>query len=168
MIGEKMLHSVYYHKRFEGWMEKVVEDGSGRKHIERVYTGDYFRQDVSDRRRCIIRIAYAVLYVLSAGCFLFVSARSTGSNRAFFNQFLCFLTLLPMVAIATLLVAEAMAVIIFLVLHRDNELLGELINFAGYLAASLAMFAMNRMETGIKYIKTPSGIEPLRGGYVID
>jgi hypothetical protein len=86
-------------------MEQLVEKGGGKKHIERVYVGDYYSQDLSARQDLAIRFLYFVLYALSSASFLIASIRSTGSNRTFVVQFICFLTLLGLVALFVFLCA---------------------------------------------------------------
>lgn len=200
-VDDIMQHSSYYHKRYEGYMEKLATDVNGRKHIERVYTGEYYSQDITDKRHFLTRILYAVLYLLAAGLFLFASSTSTVSNLAVYVQLICFIILAAMFVMlvylityiasprrmtvwehysgpvrvkqwsqmtAILMAIEALAVATFVILHRDIELSGELINIAGYLAASLAVISINRIEAKIAYKKTLSESEPPRGGYCID
>ena len=62
-----MQHSRYYHRRFEGFMEQMVTGEDGRRRIRRVYVGDYFSQDMPDRRRVLTRILYAGLWLLARG-----------------------------------------------------------------------------------------------------
>ena len=66
-------HSKAYHRFFEGYSEITVPKPNGRGYrIERIYTGNYYRQDLTKRRRILIRILYVALF-LGAAC-LFVSS----------------------------------------------------------------------------------------------
>lgn len=62
-----------YHRFFEGYSEVVVpkSNGKGTK-IERIYTADYYRQDLPKRKRLLIRIFFVIVF-LSAGT-LFISS----------------------------------------------------------------------------------------------
>jgi ABC-type multidrug transport system fused ATPase/permease subunit len=102
-------HSMYYHRRYEGWMEQLVEKDGGKKRIERVYVGEYYSQDLSARQGLLIRFLYFVLYTLSSAFFLIASIRFTGSNRTFVVQFICFLTLLCLIALFIFLCAYALS-----------------------------------------------------------
>lgn len=57
-------HVRAYHGHFEGYSEVAVprRDGKGTR-IERIYTGDYFRQDLTGRQRIWIRLLYVALFL---------------------------------------------------------------------------------------------------------
>lgn len=78
-------HSTRYHDFFEGYAEARVpnQDGKG-SHIERVYMGDYYRQNVSDGRRIALRLLYVGLYLLSAALFVYGMEQRVRSNLALF------------------------------------------------------------------------------------
>jgi ABC-type multidrug transport system fused ATPase/permease subunit len=105
VLGTGVHHSLYYHRRYEGWMEHLIEREGGKKRIERVYVGEYYSQDLSVRQGLLIRLLYFVLYALSSAFFLIASIRFTGSNRTFVVQFVCFLTLLCLIAFLVFLCA---------------------------------------------------------------
>ena len=66
-MEKRPYHSQVYHKYFEGYAEKqVIENGKVR--IERVYVGNYYRANGSNRMRILRKILYVVLYFLSAFC----------------------------------------------------------------------------------------------------
>jgi hypothetical protein len=109
VLGSGVHHSRYYHRRYEGWMERSIEKGDGKKRIERVYVGEYYSQDLSDGQRLLFRFLYSALYIFSLSFFLFASIRFTGSNRTFAVQFICFLTLLAMVAMLVFLFAYVLS-----------------------------------------------------------
>lgn len=66
-------HSKAYHRFFEGYSEITVPkpDGKGYK-IQRIYTGDYYRQDLTDGQRILLSVLYVALFLGTA--YLFVSS----------------------------------------------------------------------------------------------
>jgi hypothetical protein len=66
-------HGKAYHRFFEGYTEISVPtpDGKGSS-IQRIYTGNYYRQDLTKSQRILLRLLYVAL-CLSAG-YLFVSS----------------------------------------------------------------------------------------------
>ncbi len=103
-IDNRMQHSSYYHKRYQGYMEKLYRDENGKKHIQRIYIGEYYTQDIEEKKRVLIRILYAVLYILAAGLFIFFSVRKTEGNLTMYVQFLSFLTIAAMFALMIFLI----------------------------------------------------------------
>ncbi len=60
-------HSKAYHRYFEGYSETIIPKSNGKgSRIVRVYIGDYFRQNLSPRKRITIRVLYVVLFVCAA------------------------------------------------------------------------------------------------------
>ena len=97
-------HSRHYHDYFEGYAERKTPGSDGRRtRIERVYVREYYRQDVSDRARLLLRICYVPLYLLGAGIFLYTGTRQTEGNMALYVTFSCFLTLVMMLWTAIVL-----------------------------------------------------------------
>jgi hypothetical protein len=71
-------HSKSYHRFFEGYSEVSIPRPNGKGTIiQRIYTGNYYRQNITDRQRILIRILFIILY----GCitFLFISSAITPS-----------------------------------------------------------------------------------------
>ena len=65
-------HSKAYHRFFEGYSEISVPNPNGKGTvIKRVYTGDYYRQDLTKGQRILLRVLYMVLFLCV--CYLFVS-----------------------------------------------------------------------------------------------
>ena len=66
-------HSKAYHRFFEGYSEITVPkpDGKGYR-IQRVYTGNYYRQDLTKGQRILLRVLYVALFLGAA--YLFVSS----------------------------------------------------------------------------------------------
>jgi archaellum biogenesis protein FlaJ (TadC family) len=66
-------HSKAYHRHFEGYSEITVPKRNGKgTRIQRIYTGNYFRQDLSERQRILIRVLYVALFLCIA--FLYASS----------------------------------------------------------------------------------------------
>jgi archaellum biogenesis protein FlaJ (TadC family) len=65
-------HSKAYHRFFEGYSEITVPkpDGKGYR-IQRIYTGNYYRQDLTNGQRLLLRGLYVALFLGIA--YLFVS-----------------------------------------------------------------------------------------------
>ena len=78
--GQKFTHSRAYHRYYEGYCEKKVEKPNGSFTIERVYTGNYYRQDVTDSQRTCIRAAYWLLYAFGLILFIYGGTQAVGSN----------------------------------------------------------------------------------------
>jgi hypothetical protein len=66
-------HSKAYHRFFEGYSEISVPNSNGTgTRIQRVYTGDYYRQDLTKGQRILLRGLYVVLFL--GVVYLFVSS----------------------------------------------------------------------------------------------
>lgn len=66
-------HRKAYHRHFEGYSEIIVPKSNGTgTTIQRIYTGDYFRQDLTARQRILIRVLYVALFLGIA--FLYTSS----------------------------------------------------------------------------------------------
>lgn len=75
MEKKKILHSRAYHRYFEGYEELQKCGPDGRIVIERCYTGTYYRQAVSARRRWAVRIFFALACLFAAALFLYTASR---------------------------------------------------------------------------------------------
>lgn len=65
-------HSKAYHRFFEGYSETAVPKPNGRGFtIQRVYTGNLYRQDLAQEKRVLLRILYLALFVIVV--YLFVT-----------------------------------------------------------------------------------------------
>lgn len=53
-------------------------------HIERVYVGNYYRRNVSDRHHKMLKVQYVVMYLLSMAAFLFAGTRATQLNAVIY------------------------------------------------------------------------------------
>ena len=57
-------HSKAYHRFFEGYTEFRVPNPNGKGYtIQRVYTGNYYRQDLTKSQRVLLRLLYVVLFL---------------------------------------------------------------------------------------------------------
>ena len=57
-------HSKAYHRFFEGYTEFRVPNPNGKGYtIQRVYTGNYYRQDLTKSQRVLLRLMYVVLFL---------------------------------------------------------------------------------------------------------
>ena len=66
-------HSKAYHRFFEGYAEVSVPNPDGKGYrIQRVYTGNYYRQDLTQGQRIRLRGLYVALFLCIA--YLFVSS----------------------------------------------------------------------------------------------
>jgi hypothetical protein len=77
-------HSAAYHRHFEGWSEYKEQNSSGKVRIRRVYTGAWYRQDLSDRRRIFYKLLFSALFVFAAVLFIICSAQYAGSNQCWY------------------------------------------------------------------------------------
>jgi hypothetical protein len=56
-----------YHRFFEGYSEITVPKSNGKgTRIERIYTGNYYRQDLTKRQRILIRMLYVGLFLIAS------------------------------------------------------------------------------------------------------
>lgn len=79
-MAKKQYHSRAYHRYFEEFAELRYCDEKGRLRIDRVYVGNYYRRNVSDGRHKLLKIQYAVTYLLALTIFLFAGTRDTQLN----------------------------------------------------------------------------------------
>lgn len=69
-------HSRSYHRFFEGYSEVTVPKTNGKGYkIQRIYTGDYFRQELTKKQRVLLRLLYLGLYI--GAVFLFISSATS-------------------------------------------------------------------------------------------
>jgi hypothetical protein len=77
-------HSAAYHRHFEGWSEFEEQKTNGKVKIRRVYTGAWYRQDLSDRCRILLKLLFSTLFVFAVVLFIFCSTQSVGSNQCWY------------------------------------------------------------------------------------
>ena len=77
-------HSAAYHRHFEGWSEFEEQKTNGKVRIRRVYTGAWYRQDLSDRRRILLKLLFSSLFVFAAVLFIICAAQYIKSNQCWY------------------------------------------------------------------------------------
>lgn len=73
-----------YSRIFEGYTEYSVLGKDGKKHITRVYTAPYYRQDLGRKKRLAVRLGYLCALTLAAVCVISAGIQNTGSNRVLY------------------------------------------------------------------------------------
>jgi archaellum biogenesis protein FlaJ (TadC family) len=64
-------YSKAYHRFFEGYSEIAVPTRDERGiRIERIYTGNYYRQDLTNRQHLLIRVLYIALFLCALGLYI--------------------------------------------------------------------------------------------------
>ncbi|MCI2049533.1 MAG: hypothetical protein LKJ76_07420 [Lachnospiraceae bacterium] len=101
---EKSWHSSYYHRFFEGYSEVKQKDEKGHEVILRIYTADYFQQDITDRQRMILRIQYVFACICAAACFIGGLITNVKSNTV---TWIAFLGVVPVIGLIMLAAALA-------------------------------------------------------------
>lgn len=79
-------HSSFYHRYFEGYTEAKVQGKNGRKKIMRVYTGQYYSQNLSDRKWKENKIFFLFLYLTAVVLFIFFAAINKDNNKIWFTE----------------------------------------------------------------------------------
>jgi hypothetical protein len=77
-------HSDAYHRHFEDWSEFEELKTNGKVKIRRVYTGVWYRQDLSDLRGILLKLLFSTIYVFAAVLFIISSAQNVGSNQSWY------------------------------------------------------------------------------------
>lgn len=77
-------HSGAYRRHFEGYTELQTIDEKGKKHIQRVYTGDLYRQDIPDGKRAALRAVYVLLFLVMAALFVLCATREVSANSTWY------------------------------------------------------------------------------------
>jgi hypothetical protein len=78
-------HSKAYHRFFEGYSEITVPkpDGKGYQ-IHRIYTGNYYRQDLTKGQRILLRGLYIALFLCIAHLFMSNAILPLASNSTWY------------------------------------------------------------------------------------
>lgn len=75
-----MSYNRAYHRHFEGYVEQETCDpATGRKRIQRLYVGPYYRHKLTDKAWKKLKAAYVLLFFWSAAC-LVVQGFSSSTN----------------------------------------------------------------------------------------
>lgn len=103
-------HSSYYHRYFEGWTEITEPKPSGRGvRIKRVYTGEYYKADMSPRERRIHKMISAVLVLLSVVLYVRACYMSLESNVVWYVVFPEFMALCGCIFLVWFLISKLTA-----------------------------------------------------------
>jgi hypothetical protein len=77
-------HSDAYHRHFEDWSEYEEQQTNGKVRIRRVYTGAWYRQDLSDQHRILLKVLFSTLFVFAAALFIICSTQYVESNQSWY------------------------------------------------------------------------------------
>jgi hypothetical protein len=78
-------HSRAYHRFFEGYSEITVPNPNGRGYrIQRIYTGNHYRQDLTTGKQILLRVLYAVLFLCIACLFVSSAILPSASNSTWY------------------------------------------------------------------------------------
>lgn len=98
-MAKNQYHSGAYHRYFEGYAERKYYDEKENMHIERVYIGNYYRRNISDKRHKALKLQYGVMYVLALAAFLFAGTRDTQLNGVIYVYIPVILSLVAMLCL---------------------------------------------------------------------
>jgi hypothetical protein len=83
--GRGTWHSQAYHRFFEGYSEVSVPKPNRKGYtIQRVYTGDYYRQDLTGGQRLLVRGLYVALFLCIAYLFISTAVLPVTSNATWY------------------------------------------------------------------------------------
>ncbi|MCD8014168.1 MAG: hypothetical protein LUG99_13515 [Lachnospiraceae bacterium] len=116
--GSEIRHSTSYRTFFAGYTEKKIPSPNGIGHkIQRVYTADYYRQQLSQKQVILLRIVYLLLHVGAAACILSALSQHSDFQYAWYciiAECLMLLSAVPLTA----------TLLLYLISHR-NLTIGE-------------------------------------------
>jgi archaellum biogenesis protein FlaJ (TadC family) len=119
-------HSKAYHRFFEGYSEITVPEPNGKGYrIQRIYTGNYYRQDLMKSRRTLLRILYVALFLGAVYLFVSSAVLPLASNSTWY-------VVLPQVVSIPFLFWILIAFFYYLPAKRD-------LTINGYRSSSLAL-----------------------------
>lgn len=106
-------HSKAYHRYFEGYSEITVPKSNGKgTRIQRIYTGNYYRQELSKGQRIVLRILYIALFLGIAYLFVSSAILPLASNTTWY-------VVLPQAASIPVIFWIAIALFSYLPARRD-------------------------------------------------
>lgn len=80
----RLWHSRYYHRYFEGYTEIKEADANGKTRIRRVYTADWYAQDLPKGRRIAVRILYVALFLMMTCAMVGAGILQGGTGTRFY------------------------------------------------------------------------------------
>lgn len=102
-------YSSYYHKYFEGYMEQRMIGKNGKVRIERIYVGDTYTQDVSDKRWVLQKILFFALYFCGAAAAVLPNSVTWTGRADWYLEVCLAIGMLMMFLLLYVLIAYAMA-----------------------------------------------------------
>ena len=82
---KKLYGSRAYQKFFEHYEEIRVPKENGRgTRIKRIYTGDYYRKDSSDKNWYVMKVVYLLAAVVTVALFVMASFPGNGANKVWY------------------------------------------------------------------------------------
>lgn len=73
--GKSRTPSKAYHGFFEGYKEQYVLNANGKARIERVYTAEYYKKNLSAKGCVGVKILYVGLFLLAVAAHVFAASR---------------------------------------------------------------------------------------------
>lgn len=138
-------HSGYYHRYFEGWTEipELKPNGHG-VHIRRVYTGEYYRADMSQTHRRGHKALCVLLVLLSLLLYVRASVMGLASNTVWYVVFPQVLALCGYLFLGWFLISKLSAPVL-LTIREYREASKNLKLAGGLQSAVLALAAVNTL-----------------------
>ncbi len=75
-----------YHNFFEGYTEYQQEDAKGKLKIHRIYTGLYYKYELTRAQKICIRFFYFVLFIISVGAYAFAATLNAPGNLVWYTN----------------------------------------------------------------------------------
>ncbi len=141
-----MSYNKSYHRFFEGYTEKEVYDaGTGKRHIERVYVGPYFRHKMDDKAWKKLKVKYLLILLWSINCMII---QGVSVSAAWYTVIPSAVTLLSLLWLAFYVLAYVShGRELEIRQYRDRELL------KGTAALSAAAFGLSMVGTLVESIR---------------
>lgn len=86
-LGTNRWHSRAYHRFFDGWTEVPELDEKGRVHIRRVYIGEYYKAELSDKAWKLRKLWYALLLLAAIGFYILAASLDVSGNTVRYAVF---------------------------------------------------------------------------------
>ena len=194
----KWFYGDSYHRYFEGYTEIIVPNKFGKgTHIKRVYTGEFYQQNVENDTWKRQRILYGFCYAFSIIAFVTASVQKVASNTVIYvvlPSAFCILGLfwlsyglIPFLAAGrklkcgeyrnrmTVLSASFVAGIFYSLafmgtlyfLLTEEKLMKELVCMLLYGLGAVFLFWLHVSESRAEYIKVENKTDKLKDGYDI-
>jgi len=80
----RLWHSRYYHRYFEGYTETRELDANGKERIRRIYTADWYVQNLPKGRRIGVRLLYMMLFAMMIATVIGAGILQGGTGTRFY------------------------------------------------------------------------------------